>query len=204
MSPGAGDARLTITPDGRAFRRGLAVRAAVMVPLIAVGVLGSRRGSVPAGVTWSIVGLGAVIAVVAIAMTITRVQVTATDLRVRRLIGAERVVPLGAVAGSVLARQYEQFGNAVAPLLTVLGQGRRRLLRLSGQVYAPDALAALSSVLGNATVIAEPVTPKLLEQRHPGLVPGYERKPFLVAGIVVAVVVVVGVVVGVSAQSGGS
>lgn len=193
-----GEVRLRITPDRSAFTRGLQVRAAMMLPLVAVGLVGPSAGDLPAAAVWSVVGAGVLVAVAAVALTISRVEVTATELRTRRVAGLSSSVPLSQVSGSVLAAQYEQYGTAIAPMMTVTGPDRRRVLRLSGQLFAGSDLAALGSVLGNGAVVKEPVTPRMLEERFPGLVPVHERRPFLLATLVVLAIVVVATVIGLS------
>lgn len=193
-----GEVRLRITPDSKAFSRGMQVRAALMLPLIAVGLVGPSTSDVPPGAMVSIVGIGVVIAVVAIALTVSRVEVTATELRIRRVVGWSSSVPLSQVDGSVLVAGYEQYGNAIAPMMTVTGPDRRRVLRLSGQLYAVKDLAALGSILRNCTHVKDTLTPTMVEERFPGLVPFHERRPFLLATLVTLGIIVIVTVVGLS------
>ncbi len=192
---------LTIRPSRQAFGRGLAFRAAIFLPLVVVGCLGLQNTDLPGWAIWTVVGAGIVVGALAIATMVTRVSVDGTEVVVRRLIGFEKRVPVGTVTKTVLALQYEQFGSGVAPAFAVVAGGSKPFLRLSGQVYDAGDLMALSDALGRAEVIVEPVTPALLEQRHPGLVPLFERRPWTIAWIVVGVAVVLGVIVGVVAES---
>lgn len=195
--PGAhqpGDRRvlLEIRPSSQTYGRGLATRALAMVPLIAIGLFSGNGSSVSPVVRWVIVSAGVLIGVVAIGMMITRVQLTLGSIRVRRLIGTEKEIPRGKVGYGILIQQYEQFANMVAPLLILVDSSRRKLLQLSGQVYAAGDLNALAQAVGiaNFDVIAAPVTPKLVDQRHPKVLSIWERRPFLIAFLVVGAVVV--------------
>lgn len=199
--PQPGAAQLSISPSKQAFGKGLAYRAAIFLPLIVVGFLGQRNNDLPTGVTWGIVGAGIVVGVVAIASMVSRVSIVAGDVVIRRFVGTEKRVPVQSVTKTVLVEQYEQLGNTIAPTFAAVAQGSKPFLRLSGQVYERNDLVSLSRALGRADVIREPVTPKMLEQRHPGLVPFVERRPWTIAWIVVGVVVVAGIAVGVAAES---
>lgn len=183
---------LEIRPSSQTYGRGLAVRAVAMVPLIAIGLFSGNGSSVSPVVRWVIVGAGVLIGLLAIGMMITRVQLTPETIRVRRLIGTEKEIPRRQVAQGILIQQYEQFANMVAPLLILLDSSRRKLLYLSGQVYAAGDLNALAQGIGIAgfDVMAAPVTPKLVDQRHPKVLSVWERRPFLTAFTVVGVVVV--------------
>lgn len=198
--PPPGSPQFSIAPSSQAFGKGLAYRAAIFLPLIVVGFLGNRNSDLPAGAVWGIIGLGVLIGALAIALMVTRVSIVGPDVVIKRLIGTIKRVPLQAITKTVLAVQYEQFGNTIAPTFAAVAQGRRPFLRLSGQVYDLQALTALTRALGRADVIQAPVTPKMLEQRHPGLLSFYERRPWAFAWIVVALIIVMCVVIGVAAQ----
>lgn len=188
-----------IRPDSATYGRGVATRAVIMLPVIAVGFFGSRDSNLSPVVVWIIVGIGVLIAAAAIGLMVTRVQVLPSGIRIRRLIGLEKTVAASRFAGGVFVRQYEQYGNMVAPLLIVLDGSRKRIVTLSGQVFGATELNRLTQVLGAGRfdTIDEPVTPKILAGRHPGLVPFWERRPFAFAFLVVGVIIVVVIVVAV-------
>lgn len=197
--PGA--APLTIKPSSQAFGKGLTYRAAIFLPLIVVGFLGQRDSALPGWAVWTVIGAGLVVALAAIAAMITRVSIAGPDIVIRRLVGTEKRIPIGAVTKTVLVQQYEQFGNSIAPTFAAVAGSSKPFLRLSGQVYDADDLLRLARALGRADIITEAVTPKLLEQRHPGLVPLFERRPWTIAWIVVGLFVVIAVAAGVAAES---
>lgn len=192
---------LTIKPSSQAFGKGLAFRAAIFLPLVVVGFLGLQDNALPGWAIWTVVGAGIVVGVTAIATMVTQVSIIGPDVVIRRLIGTEKRVPVGAVTKTVLVQQYEQLGNSIAPTFAAVAGGTKPFLRLSGQVYDAEDLMRITRALGRSDVISEAITPKLLEQRHPGLVPLFERRPWSIAWIVVGVVVVVAVVAGVAAES---
>jgi hypothetical protein len=132
---------------------------------------------------------------------ITSVTVDASHVVARRLLGLQKRTPVGAVTKTVLVQQYEQLGNDIAPTFAAIAGGPKPFLRLSGQVYDAGDLIALTRAIGRAEIIDEPLTPQLLEQRHPGVVPLYERRPWTIAWIVVGVVVMFAVAAGVAAGS---
>lgn len=185
-----------LRPDSATFGRGVAVRAVIMVPLVAAGAFGSQDGNLSPAAVWSIIGVGVLIGAAAIALMVSRVQVRPSGLRIRRLIGIEKTVPSSRFAGGVFVRQYEQFGNMIAPVLIVLDGSRKRIVTLSGQVFGADGLDRLAQVLGAGRfdTIDDPITPKLLAERHPGLVPFRERRPFGFAFLVVGMIIVIIVV----------
>jgi hypothetical protein len=199
QSPGC--SRLTIKPSSRAFGKGLAVRAAILLPLSATTGLGLQDSDLPRWAIWTVLGSGVLVGALAIATMVTMVCVDGSDVVVRRLIGAEKRVPMGTVTKVVLVQQYEQLGNSIAPTFAAVAGGAKPFVRLSGQVYDPADLMTLTRALGWADVITEPLTPHLLEKRHPGLVPLFERRPWTIAWIVIGVAVVMGVIAGIAAES---
>lgn len=196
-APGDEPVLAEIRPDSATYGRGVAVRAVIMLPLIVAGFFGSRNKDLSAAVVWTIVGIGIVIAAAAIGLMVSRVQVLPSGIRVRRLIGTEKTVPRQQFAGGVLIRQYEQYGNMLAPLLILMAGSRKKIVSLSGQIFGAADLDRLAQVLGIGSfdVITDPITPKLLAARHPGLIPFWERRPFGFAFLVVGVIIVIVVVV---------
>lgn len=183
---------MDIRPSSQTYGRGIAIRATAMVPLVAVGLVNGNGSSVSPAVRWFIVGAGVVIGLAAIAMMITRVQLTPSSIKVRRLIGTEKEIPRAQVAYGILVKQYEQYGNMLAPLLILLDGSRRKLLYLSGQVYSAGDIDALAERIGigHIDVMTTPVTAKLIDQRHPDVLALWERRPFLIAFVVVGAVFV--------------
>jgi hypothetical protein len=177
----------------KAFRRGVAVRLAVLVPLALVNLYETDRSDVSPVIWWSIIAVAAVIALLAVARMVRRVQLTASSIVISRVVGARKTVPRRRIASGVLVRHYQQYGNAAAPLLILLDDANKKLLYLSGQVYAGSDLLTLARTIGLKTfdVIADPTTPKEVGERHPGVLSFVERRPWAFAWIVVGVIMVV-------------
>ncbi|WP_029136984.1 hypothetical protein [Nakamurella lactea] len=198
-SPGGapGDGVLVdIGPSGKAYGRGVAARLAILAPLILVNLYNASNSSVSPGMWWAIIGVAAVIAVGAVLRMIKRVQLTATSVVVTRVLGGPRSIPRQQLAYGILVQYYQQFGNAAGPLLILVDGNRKKLLYLSGQLFAGADMYTLARGIGlqNFDVITEPTTPKLLAQRHPGVLSFMERRPWAFAWIVVAVIIVVVIV----------
>ncbi|CAL4861030.1 hypothetical protein [Microbacterium sp. MM2322] len=196
-----GSPHLTIKPSGQAFGKGLAYRAAIFFPLVIVAALGLQGTGLPSWAIWTVIGAGLLVGTLAIATMITSVTVDASYVVAGLLLGFEKRTPVEAVTKAVLVLQYEQLGNDIAPTFVAVAGGSKPFLRLSGQVYDAGDLMALTRALGRAEIIDEPLTPQLLEQRHPGVVPLYERRPWMIAWIVIGVVVIFAVAAGVAAES---
>ncbi len=196
-SPHSDPLLVEIRPSSATYGRGVATRAIVLLPIIFIGLYNPNGSSLAPGVRWSIVGVGLVIAVVAIAVMVTRVQLTWTSIRIKRLIGSEKVIPRQQMSYGILVQQYVTYGNMTAPLLMLIGAGGHKFLHLSGQVFSAADLSSFAQHIGIQffDVMPDPVTPKMIGERHPKVLSVFERRPFLIAWLLVLVVVVVVVVV---------
>lgn len=201
---GAEQILIDIRSSSGAYRRGLAIGPVALVPLIPVIVFNANANANGSGVAratgWSIVGLGVVIGLVAIGRMVTRVQLTPSSIRVRRLIGTEKEIARQQVACGILVQQYEQYPDLLAPLLILLDGSRRKLLHLSGHVYGAADINGFAERMGigHFDVMAGPVTATLIDQRHPEVLSIWERRPFMIAFAVTGAVFVVVILLGIA------
>ncbi len=190
---------MEIRANGGTYGRGVATRGAVMVPLIFIGFYRGGQSDLPAGVRWGIVAAGVLIGMVAIALMTIRVQLTWSSVKVKRLIGIEKVIPRQQMSYGILVQQYQQFANMAAPLLVLVDANRRKLMYLSGQLFSAPDMYSLAQAIGIQyfDVIRQPVNAKMIDQRHPKVLSAWERRPFLIAFALVIVIIVLVVVVAV-------
>lgn len=191
-----------IGPSGKAYGRGVAVRLAILAPLILLNFYNAGRNGISSGVWWVIIGIGALVAVIAVLRMVKRVQLTPSWIIIRRVAGAPKVLPRPQLAYGIVAQYYQQFGNAAAPLLVLVDGNGKRLLQLSGQMFAGADMFALAQGIGlqQFDVITAPTSAKLIDQRHPKVLSVLERRPWAVAVAVVAVIIVLVIVVVLATQ----
>lgn len=184
---------LEFGPSGQAYGKGVAVRLAILAPLIAVNFYSAARSDINPGIWWGIIAVAAVIAVGAVLQMVKKVQLTGTSVVVTRILGGPKAIPGQRVAYGILAQAYQQFGAVAAPLLILVDGNRKKLLYLSGQLFAGSDMYALAQAMGlqNFDVITEPVSPKMIDQRHPRVLSFMERRPWAFACIAVGVIIVV-------------
>jgi hypothetical protein len=191
-----------IGPSGRAYGRGVAVRLAILAPLILLNFYNAGRSGISRGVWWAIIGIGAVIAVIAVLRMVKRVQLTPWAVVIKRVGGAPTVVRHRQFGYGILAQYYQQFGNAAAPLLILVDGNGKKFLQLSGKLFAGSEMYALAQAIGlqRFDVINGPTSAQQIDQRHPKVLSVLERRPWAVAFAVVAVIVVLVIDVVVAAE----
>lgn len=175
-----------------ALGRGAALRAGIVVPLVAASAVSLRSGEAPGQVaTVVIVAVGVIVGVVAVAGLVTAVRADADGVWTRRLVGLERHLPADHLARAVLVTGYEQYASPLTPKLILLGRDGQRLLNLPGHGFEVVALTRLLRAMPcEQMLLDEILTPALLQERVVGAVPWWERHPFGLAFVVVGAVVV--------------
>ncbi len=199
--------QFVIRPDASTFWRGVGFRGLIFLPLVALAIY---RAAGRNGLAWPVLlygGLALVLAVGAITIVeTTSVVLTTTTVAKHRRWLPPSVLPRAAVASGVLVRQYRSAFNRTAPLLVLVGETGRPVLRLTGQVFTGPDLFAFAERFGPVyfDVVEGVAGPKEVGGRHPRLLPLVERRPglLIIAG---TVLLLAAVVVGVSVfDPGGS
>ena len=96
---------------------------------------------------------------------------------------------------TVLADTFEVNANLTNQQLFVFGPDGRRLLRMRGEYWTPEQMAAVVVALGGRPeIVAEPMTPATMRKRYRGSVYWVEASPMGVA-LLITLVVAIGVVI---------
>ena len=120
-------------------------------------------------------------------LLVARVWTTDRAIHARGLLGRTRVVPRADVTEVLWMPGFRASGGPPTGLLLLLGAARRPLLRLEGERWGADRLAALAPALGPpVTVVADALTPGEVAWRRMYRLRWHEEHPALFALATVA------------------
>jgi len=108
------------------------------------------------------------------------IWVSAEGITERGFFGTVTSVPAEDIHSILLAHTFHGGGAETLPQLFVCDSDGTQLVRLRGQFWSPEAMAAVTDGLGiAATDLGEPVTNRELLEQYPGLLYWFERRPYL-------------------------
>lgn len=194
--PSRDDVVTRMDVDSDVTLKGVRNRLLIFGPTIVVGLLGAWDGRIPPVLLWSIIGAGVLIGVVAVAGMVVGVSVLPEGIELRRLIGIRALIRADRIDRVIFVREYATFGDALAPLVIVVGLSGRPLCRLSGHVFNTAQLAAFAAATGPYEALNDGAVSSIeFGKRFRRLVPFWERRPlawgFSATGVIIVVIVAV-------------
>lgn len=185
------DGVLTVKPNARLFYKSNGARLLLVLPVIIVLVMFGYRGrslSAEVRLTIALVTLVVIALWLASVLFVSRVQVTRDELVVRNSVGFSRRYRREQLGFALLLVQYRAAGQGtLTTVALVAGQDGRRLLRMPGQYWDRNGIDRFLQALAlpRVDVIAQPITGKLVDARYPKLLPFGERRPGMLALVIV-------------------
>ena len=184
----------TIRPSKTAYRRAIGANAVIILPLVVFQFVNVSRNSDPLMILWILLGTLLVVAV-CIVLYFRNVRIDFGEGKVTstNLFGSTREWKAAEIGKVVLVQQYWATMQPVVPNAFVLDTQSKRIVRAQGSTWTAEQMQELIAGLGKEPiVIAEPIKPKDLHARFPGIVPIWEVRPWLFAfGLAIALIAIV-------------